>query len=137
MRIRSLYRQLVTAVMMLGVVSVGLFALAVQFTDARPLRDHERFDLYTGEKTYCRTLNHYAASAEQKTVDRLIDYGDQNAMRFILWRFGKEKGRDMVDTCEKAKKAHIIERCQQAPDLAIEQVILEYNRPAIKEKGYI
>lgn len=137
MRIRSLYRQLFTAVFMLGVVSLVLFTLAFQFNEARPLRDAERFDLYVGEKTYCRTLNHYQSQEKDAKVERLIEYSDQNAMQFILWRFGKDKGREMIDTCEKAKKAHIIERCEQQPELAIEQVILEYNRPAIAEKGYI
>ncbi|MBY6187003.1 hypothetical protein KUV89_10245 [Marinobacter hydrocarbonoclasticus] len=137
MRIRSLYRQLFTAVFMLGVVSLMLFTLAFQFNEAKPLRDHERFDQYAGEMTYCRTLNHYQSKAKDSKVDSLIEYGDQNAMQFILWRFGKEKGRDMVETCAKAKKEYIVERCAEQPDLAIEQVILEFNRPAIAEKGYI
>ncbi|ADN75115.1 hypothetical protein Fbal_0906 [Ferrimonas balearica DSM 9799] len=137
MRIRSLYRQLFTAVFMLGVVTLVLFTLAFQFNEAKPMRDVERFDQYAGEKTYCRTLNHYQAKQKDKTVDRLIESSDHNAMDFILWRFGKEKGTDMVRTCEKAKKAHIVERCEQQPELSIEQVILEYNRPAIVAKGYI
>ncbi|GAA4878025.1 hypothetical protein [Ferrimonas pelagia] len=135
MRIRSRYRQIITASGMLILVGAVLFVLGGMFTQAQPLRDVDYFDNYSGEKTYCRTINHYAN--DEAKLARLVSYADNNAMDYLMWRFGKEKGRDMVSTCEKARRAHIIERCAGAEELSVEQVVLEYNRERIKQKGLI
>ncbi|SHI11259.1 hypothetical protein [Ferrimonas marina] len=135
MRIRTLYRQLFTASVMMGIVVIALFAIALMFQQSQPLRAADYFDNYAGEQTFCRTINYYRD--DEAKLQKLMDYADDNAMYYLMWRFGKERGGEMVRTCEKARHQYILERCEAAPELAVEQVVLEFNRSRVKDKGLI
>ncbi|GAA5190617.1 hypothetical protein [Ferrimonas gelatinilytica] len=135
MRIQSQYRQLISAVGMLCAVAGVLFVLGVFFLQAKPLRDADYFDHYVGEKTYCRTINHYADN--EATLNKLVAYADGNAMQYLRWRFGKEKGGEMIETCRHARRDYIIQRCSEQPELSVEEVVLEFNRQAVKDQGLI
>ncbi len=135
MRIQSQVRQLMSAAGMLCTVAGVLFILGLFFLQAKPLRDADYFDHYVGEKTSCRTLNHYAEN--EVTLKKLVAYADGNAMEYLRWRFGKEKGGEMIQTCRHARRDYIIERCAEQPDLSVEEVVLEFNRQAVKSQGLI
>ncbi|QIZ77045.1 hypothetical protein [Ferrimonas lipolytica] len=137
MRLRNRYRMPLTAIAMGILVMLMLYPLNMMFANAQPMRPAEKYDNYQGKMTYCSTFNHYVEKDQHSTTVKLMEYANDNAMSYLIWRFGKDQGKRMVDVCEHAQQRYIVEQCQQQPDENLEQLILNYNRQAVKQSGAI
>lgn len=135
MRLRNRYRLPLTALAMLAIVGAILYPLNLLFVESKPLRPIDYYDSYSGTITHCNTVNHYADQPDK--LDKLINYANNNAMGYLYFRFGKDKGKILASTCEVANPDYILEQCQHHPEQNVESLHLQFNRVAVRETGLL
>ena len=134
---RAYIKQLTVSVCILSMVGIVCYALGYGFYQQQPLRDSDYFTMYVGPSTHCNTVNYYQQKGDQKKVEVLLSYAEDNAMEYLMKRFGKDKGMDIVGACEMQRHEALVSACMNSPEAQVEMLVLEHNKPQVKEKGLI
>ncbi|BDY06261.1 hypothetical protein [Ferrimonas sp. YFM] len=134
---RTFAKQLCLAAGLMTLVAGVCYGLGYGFYQHKPLRDADYFSLYIGDKTFCRTVNYYDDKGDQKKVTALLSYAEENAMSYLMRRFGKDKGSAIVKACQVERHEALKASCRTNPDDQVELVVLELNKPLVKQQKLI
>ncbi|SDI58014.1 hypothetical protein SAMN04488540_102141 [Ferrimonas sediminum] len=134
---RTLAKQLLVSASLLTLVVGVCYGLGYGFYQQKPMRDSDYFTQYIGDKTFCRTVIYYQDQGNADKVKVLLSYAEDNAMGYLMRRFGKDKGLEIVNACETQRQEALLQSCREAPGDLVEMLVLEHNKPAVKKKGLI